>query len=161
MLVLVPPAGSSATPHPRPPSPPCLFTAEIIYCVSVRLIVVCFRSRFWPRPLLLPQSCGPAAITREDIMTRSIGHRPPTLCHQAAVQRYQRPPPLRAFDTRWSVVSHHSILFRTMGGKKLKMPPSWEINFPDANDDADCHHLPTILETSWGRHCRCRWWPES
>ena len=41
------------------------------------------------------------------------------------------------------------------------MPPSWEINFPDGNDDTDCRHRPTILGALWGRYLFSGWTPGS
>ena len=39
------------------------------------------------------------------------------------------------------------------------MPPSREINFPDADDDADRRYRPRILGASWRRYLCIGWTP--
>ena len=41
------------------------------------------------------------------------------------------------------------------------MPPSWEINFPDADDGADRRRRPRILGASCGRYLFSGWTPGS
>ena len=72
-----------------------------------------------------------------------------TFRFRAAAKRRQR----RSFsaslrpDDLPSVVSHRSILFKKIGGKNLKMPPPWEINFPVAKDT----RIVVVVPQSWGR----------
>ena len=61
-----------------------------------------------------------------------------------------------SFPLPSSVSTHQSIIFRKIGGGNLKMPPSWEITFSDAADNAACGRHPRILGASWGRHWRFR-----
>ena len=148
VLVLLHPYSSSfrqlnlASPRIHaPPSPSRLFTVEISWFVSNRLFVEFPLTFFGPTPCRQPSPADPPR-SRQTFRCRATAKRRRRGSSSASL----RP------DDLSSVVSHRSILFRKTGGKNLKIPPPWEINFPEAEDDADCRRRPTILGASWGRH---------
>ena len=95
-----------------------------------------------PRPRPRPRSSRPVLA-----VNGLRKNKPSSTVADCVFHALQPPDEHSSFPLLHLLPATIKSFFRKIGGGNLKMPPSWEINFPDADADADCRR---VLE-SWGR----------
>ena len=123
------------------------------------LFVFCFFSPVVdhdPTDLPLPRSRSSCPVL---VVNDPQPNKPPSTVTDRVFHALKPHDELSSFPLVHLLPAIIKSFFRKIGGGNLKIPPLWEINFPDADNDTDRCHRPTILGALRGRHWRCQWWP--